>query len=260
MLTDDAHSSLDWRWRQTLELVRHPIAERDIPDDWVRLAVATLCAPANNRRDSAFLDGKSEYITAAIQLHEAGGVTCAVLQARLLAGETNEAIAAKLGIAPETVEAYEALLFCVCDRLAAHDWVASQVLGLYPWLAASRADRMNLVRIFGYFAGPLAVDLWWAYFTGASLAEYGPDAEVRARLDLLARMWSQPMTDLSATLRVLAEYQKLLKTDRRRSASATVVSKDSPPLDISAAVSSEIHIEVETSDPAQTQGTAVDAA
>jgi hypothetical protein len=134
------------------------------------------------------------------------------------------------------------------------------MLGLYPWLAASRADRTNLVRLFGYFGGPLLVDLWAAYFAGASLAAYGADADIRARLDLLVRMYECPLTDVTATFQILGDYTKLLKSERKQTAESAQTVEDPLPLDVSALVSAAIPPTPEVVEPAQTQEAAVDAA
>lgn len=263
MLVNDAHDPLrpvNWRWREALGLACHPIVESGPEDDWISLAASTLRATANRRESLPALRGRTESITAAIQLHEAGGLTCAVLQARLLAGESDEIIAAKLGIAPKTVEAYEALHFSVRSRLAARDWIAGKVLGLYPWFAASRADRMNLMRIFGYFAGPMLVDMWAVFFAGASLEEYGPDAEVRAALDLLVRTYQEPMENLTSTLKLLSELENLLKNARKEATNAPQTAENLPPVACSDAVQAEIQIAMDIEETAQAQETATDAA
>ncbi|HVX62144.1 MAG TPA: hypothetical protein VHC19_16115 [Pirellulales bacterium] len=224
-------------------------------DEWIRLA--TSMANANvNVHDSPMSHG----VAAAFNFHRAGGLNRAVLQARLLAGESSQAIAAKMGMQPEAVDAYEALLYSVRDRLAARDWIASRVLGMFPWTAESRADKANLVRLYGYNGGPLLVDLWAAYFAGASLTEYGSDDEVRASLDLLVRLFEQPVADLASTLKCLADFQRLLKTVRRRAANATETPNNPLPLDLSAAIPSEFHVIPDFAEPAQTQVASTDAA
>lgn len=253
---------LDWRWRRAQRLTSRPTIDPDAmnaEDEWIRLA-ASMCHANVNGHDSPSSHGVAASVAAAFELHRAGGLECAVLQARLLAGESDEAIAAKSGIAPETVAAYEALHFNVRDRLAGRDWIVSRVLGLYPRTAEPRAEKTNLIRRYGYFGGPLLVDLWTAYFTGASLAEFGPDADVRAALDLLVKIWSEPVTDVAATLRGFSEYEKLLKRLRSRTANAAETPNNPLPLDLAAAISSDFRVELDFNEPAQTQEASTDAA
>ena len=50
----------------------------------------------------------------------------AIVEARILAGETDAEIGRKLAILPEAVDWYEALFFCVRDRLRLHSWIAQR--------------------------------------------------------------------------------------------------------------------------------------
>lgn len=252
---------LDWRWQRAQELANRPPADPEAvePEDlWTRLAAIVPLADGKGR-DSCE-STKAASAAAAIELHRTGGFACAVLQARLLAGESDDAIAAKMGVNSEVVAAYEALFYSVRDRLSARDWIMGQVLRLYPLTPESRSDKTNLLRLYGYCGGPLLVDLWTAYFTGGSLADYGADADVRAMLDLLVRLYEQPMTDLAATLRGLTDYEKLLNTARNRSANAAKTPNNPLPLDPSAAAPSDIRVDLDVVEPAQAQEASMDAA
>jgi hypothetical protein len=99
-----------------------------------------------------------------------------LIEARILAGQSDEDIAAELGTIPEVAEWYEALFFNVRDRLANHDWIVEEVL--YP--AMNRSLQASMAReakpkdqrqtplaqpfhdatlkLFAYFGGPFVLD------------------------------------------------------------------------------------------------------
>jgi hypothetical protein len=88
----------------------------------------------------------------------------AIVEARLLARETDEEIARKSGISPEAVKYYEALFFSVRDRLNAHDWIIKTIHStagqglVYGKEALNEQHRHTVYRLFGYFGGPLVID------------------------------------------------------------------------------------------------------
>jgi hypothetical protein len=63
-------------------------------------------------------------------------------RARILAGQSDEGVAARCRLAPETVHWFEARHFRVRDRLDAADWVAARVIG--PGLCPTSGGRCRL--------------------------------------------------------------------------------------------------------------------
>jgi hypothetical protein len=135
----------------------------------------------------------------AFQLHEAKQDSvdgkAILVEARLLAGQSDEDIAAELGTVPEVAEWYEALFFNVRDRLDNHDWVVNEVL--YPAfnrsLEATMAreetkptDQRRMVstfaepsndatlKFFAYFGGPYVLDFVVSRFRRGRMAQ-SPD-------------------------------------------------------------------------------------
>lgn len=81
------------------------------------------------------------------------------IQARLLAGQTDEEIAEVVGVHAKCIEAYEAVFYCVRDRLQYRDWVRSQCL--LPSLLANNGKFTApecMAKMFGYWAGPVALE------------------------------------------------------------------------------------------------------
>jgi hypothetical protein len=89
----------------------------------------------------------------------------AELEARLLAGEDDAAIAAKMALSPAGVSAYHDVLFEVRPRLAHPHYVLGVVLGGgRVFYAPDPADHGLLLRLLGYQMGGHYVDVLLDYF------------------------------------------------------------------------------------------------
>lgn len=96
-------------------------------------------------------------------------------QARLLARQSDKEIGEAIGTLPEAVAWYEALFFNVRDRLDNHDWIVKTVLGTRDQRAANREgsitdhQRELLYKIYGYFGGPMILDVIISGFVSGNL-------------------------------------------------------------------------------------------
>jgi hypothetical protein len=84
----------------------------------------------------------------------------AILEARILAGQDDQAIARTVGTIPEVIDSYELLFFHVRDRLDVEDWVLQIVLaGEMRGNAVPTATQHKrlLYRLAGYAGGPQAL-------------------------------------------------------------------------------------------------------
>jgi hypothetical protein len=206
---------LDWRWRRACSLATQGRRVRPAQDDaltglaarflsWLRAG-----APARGRRPASFAD-----VAIARLLHEHGGLTRLAVQARLLAGQDLEAIAACTGLPPATVAMYEALFFNVLDRLRAAAWVVGVAIGHGR---GSAPDPEAVLKAFAYGGGPLILGQVWPYLAG-------PDAARAFRLrprdltDLLARrsvaLALLPSDDPQESLRLLRYFNFLLVREK----------------------------------------------
>jgi hypothetical protein len=89
----------------------------------------------------------------------------AELEARLLAGQDDAAVAAKMGLSAAGVAAFHATFFEVRPRLGVHVYVLGVVLGGgRVFYAPDPADQGLLLRLFGYHMGNLYVDVLLGYF------------------------------------------------------------------------------------------------
>jgi hypothetical protein len=205
----------DWRWRRACSLVAQGRRLRPGQDDALTgLACRYLMwlqagAPARGRRVAAFAD-----VAVARLVHEHGGLTRVAVQARLLAGQDAEAVAACTGLPPPIVAVYEGLFFNVVDRLRAVDWVARVAIG--PGLDDAPQPEAVLLA-FAYSGGPLILNQVWPYLAGPDAA-YAFRLPPRDLTDLRARrsvaLALLPADDPQESLRLLRYFNLLLAREK----------------------------------------------
>jgi hypothetical protein len=138
---------------------RRPDPAGDDPDTWA--AWRYLCG-LSRRRDAAGRGRLARRFPAVAEAHNfytsAEPLARAELEARLLAHEGDEAIAARLGLSPAGVAAYHALYFAVRPRLHAGGHVWGAVLGGKAHQGLAPDDHESLLRVYGYALGSRGVD------------------------------------------------------------------------------------------------------
>lgn len=214
---------LDWRHRRALELVEHADGPRrcDRHDDaWIRADRAFLAAwmRAADARARAALARRSPDLDHATRLAGGADGPRAEVEARVLARQPVEEIAARRGLPFGAVAAYEALYFHVTDRLDSPDWIVTQVVApaLARQVAAGRrSDGLHLappmegsMKLFGYFGGPFLVDLLADGFAGDHRVQ--APGEVEAWFD---ERWRQTMRLRSAQAATLFDDGRLNPTE-----------------------------------------------
>jgi len=95
-------------------------------------------------------------VAGAFAIYEAGGLVRAALEARVLAGETVEAIATKAALPANVVACYEDLFYAVRVHLGSRDYVRTYLLP--PPRDAQATDYETLWKWFGFLAGPAVLD------------------------------------------------------------------------------------------------------
>jgi len=116
------------------------------------------------------------------------------LEARLLAGETRESVAAKLGVRVKVVEWYELLFFNVSDRIKNTSYVLNQVMG--PAVHRGLTDRQYdvLWKLLGYFCGPVALDAFVTSFVN-------PDRpDTPEKVEDFCRDWTRSTLSMKAAI------------------------------------------------------------
>lgn len=183
----DPGAEPDWRYQRILEIIhRHPSPGRcsRYDDSWVKKARSFILAYEQKdqkripRRKLMLLCPELFY---AYVIHEraAAGNSADVnvmllIQARIIAGQTDEAIAKEIGTHPGVINWYSKLFFDVRDRLDQKDWVITRVL--VPALVRSpivdeeddapvnaietfsRNFLDGSLKYFGYFGGGEIID------------------------------------------------------------------------------------------------------
>lgn len=152
---------LSWRWNLACQLVeqRRRVSARHA-DDWIRSAVRFRRRLERSKSPAAMarLHSAEPGLFGAYETHGRGGFGRWRLEAWLLSGLSMPAVAAKADIPVGVVEAYEALLFNISDRLHASDYIHTYAIG-----RSTDADEPisveTAVKAFAYYAGPLVLEV-----------------------------------------------------------------------------------------------------
>jgi hypothetical protein len=145
----------DWRWRRARWLVeRGRSFSRRRDDDQTGRAVRYLRALGRGHAAAAIRQFPD--VHGARRLHDGGGPTRLLVEARLLARQTSVEVARLTGLAPEVVDAFEAMFFNCRDRLDARDWVLVQAIDHGG--GGREEPRAALIRSFAYHGGPPVLD------------------------------------------------------------------------------------------------------
>jgi hypothetical protein len=227
----------DWRWRRALCLYEgraNPHSRR--VDHWTRSAVRHIARidaggiPPGRRQT-----GTDGVLDDAHALKFSDDPRCRwEVEARVLAGQEPTAIAASLGYSPDSIEAFEALFFNVGDRLDAVDYLVGFALDPRLYTGIAQDDLGAIVKLFGYYAGPQAVDALvrrWGWPTAARLAlqPAAESARMRRAIDFLIAALGLPTDGSNA--RILNRLDRLAK-DLSRSSSTRVIAPISTPATI----------------------------
>lgn len=145
------------------------------------------------------------------------------VEARLLAGQTSADIASTTGLDAAAIDWYEAAFYCCRDRLHAGGYIVHRLLGALPPEGTGNSPPFGLLPWFGFFAGPIVVDLllevfrYWRADRRPALARTSTDLSrralrLRARASLMARGVPVHRIRPRDILKFLVHFQ--LKRDR----------------------------------------------
>lgn len=145
-----------------------------------------------------------------------------VLEAYILSGASDVAVARQLVIKPEIVDVYERLFFRVRDRLSLTSYIAGKVIGKVFQNGLAAYNPELLLKYFGYFLGETAVRIFMAAFDTAK--RFSSDAELFSYFDIHARRaWKIQAVTTSTMIQptkfdvrtVWEGYLKLVELDNR---------------------------------------------
>ncbi len=153
-------------WRPQLAAALHEgrmafVATRrkDVPDELVR----KLLTQMYGWRWDAPSDDEWAAMQAATAWHTTASADAVLeVQARLLAAQTDDVIAAAVGTSPEVVDYYEKLFYSCRDRL----WQRSFIAGVFLNAGGPTPTVADAVRRAAYRFGPLGVELFLAAVRG----------------------------------------------------------------------------------------------
>lgn len=150
----------DWRRLRAMEIVDRRLRRSRQMDDEMTLR---LCAYlASNATDSTDLDNvprRFQDVHAAFLLHRNMPKQARIVEARLLARQSDEEIANAMGLDAAVIGLYEAIFFDVRGRLGNSGWISSQVIGPGLQRGFVRDEMPLLWRAFGYQLGPFILEL-----------------------------------------------------------------------------------------------------
>ena len=195
---------VDWRWRRAQRLIeggRYASRQRD--DAVTCRAVHFLRAlrRAHSRRARLGLARSKPHLYAAHQVHIGPWQRRVEVEARLLARQTPEVIAAAVGATTEDITAFHDLFFDVSDRIMAAEYITKAAV----WKGTRAGSRDHaaeaFVRELGYFGGTVVLDTVLQLFNGSTAGDGQPTEiaaspfqlyeNARRLLDLYAELTSE---------------------------------------------------------------------
>lgn len=214
----------DWRWQRAHQLHTSGATLSRRRDDIETITAARFLAVSTGGRPTKTPSAHAcAAIAGARAFQEEGTTSTWEIQARLLAGQTDNEIAPMFRVEPETIQWFEALFFNVRDHLHHRDWIAARVLG--PGLRRGfRPDELGKVwQAFAYFGGIKVLEIVLAATLNRPLpnrtsAPAGRDPRLHAvhlrlsaRLAVAARML-QTRADAAAMRALVRAKQRLEQT------------------------------------------------
>ena len=221
----------DWRWIRATTLRHESLRPGRRDDGWVRRARRLQAAierpggatghPRLAGVDPAILAGYG------LRLGEPRGRW--EVEARLLAGQGDVAIAARTGIPAEVVEAYEAIFYSVRDRLEAPDWIGAMILGPRLYQGLREGDVELAWKVVACNLGPAALEALIepaGGLRGDERPEASPPTADRLRTALAALLIPVDEETAPGLIRLAARLREVEGRSASRSASAVLAPID----------------------------------
>ena len=153
-----------------------------------------------------------------------------LIQARILAKQTDEEIASLVNTCPEVIDLYEKCFYNVRDRIDRSDWILRQIYGRQA--SMSQSDEQTMLKLFAYYAGPMAIEFLTTGFSGvrhiANAQELGPmldtymTSAIRRRASLHSNTFEVNRYNITQLLEL---HTKIVEIDR-------AASRDGKPQDL----------------------------
>ncbi len=165
-----------WRWQRALQLAEGAPVSRQADDIHTRLAgrfrkrllAAQLDPQLQLTLQTKFTDLYLAH-TVAVSSEPAYRELRNELEARILTNESVSVLASRLGFRQTAVEAYERMFFDVRERLGRPAYILHFIIG--STTCGQLTERMTgvLWKLFGYYGGPICLDVLISGFEGQDL-------------------------------------------------------------------------------------------
>jgi hypothetical protein len=172
-----------WRWELASRTAPSRMSLKKIEKiagTWIRKSVEHL-----RSRSSKYPE-----IEAARRIQETESALRDELEARIMAEQSDEEIAAKMELAQEVIEAYEGIFFDVRSRLSVTGWIRCNAMRWTPYEEPYKLG--TALRQFGYYGGPYLLEAYLPIARRyAAAVSNGTISEVRRRdreVNSLARL------------------------------------------------------------------------
>jgi len=183
-LRDNPRRAPNWRWLRAVQIdTGGPRASKTLDGPagftWIRRASRlkrrhALVANRPNDLYSLVRMDKDLFWAHSIWADEKAPTRWAI-EARILAGETDEEIAKKVGCDPGVVSAYEAVFFDVREKLAHQEYVVNVVMADAVTRGLTERQYDLLWKMFGYKGGGYVLDAMISKFTDIRRPEKAED-------------------------------------------------------------------------------------
>ena len=140
-------------------------------------------------------------------------LTRAILEARILSGETAEEISAKCSLPITVCRLYESLFFDVRDKLRHDLYIFAEAIGSRYWSGYTEDDVDIILKSLAYLRGPMFLDHVLPYFTTTWRIPDRLDTLSKTELEQLQYMASMRTLITAMTLpaeKAVAAYDRLL--------------------------------------------------
>jgi hypothetical protein len=132
-------------------------------------------------------------------------LVCAEVEALILAEEPDDVIARRVGCDVDVITAYERVFFNVRERLGIKFYILNCAIGSCVFLGLTRDDVGPIWKLYGYFFGPVVLDLMMYTLPGPSARPWPESVpaspEERSRLVARCRLAILVQTLPVATLK-----------------------------------------------------------
>lgn len=171
---DNPQRAPNWRWLRALQIDSGGLkASRNVDGSdgfkWIRRAVRLKRRYEQFLKNPTALYSLSKFDRDLFWAHniwvEDKIPTRWAVEAHILAGETDEQIAEKLGTQPGIIEAYESVFFQVREKLSSREYVLNVVIKDAVTRGLSERHYDLLWKLFGYQGGPHVLDSMIGRFT-----------------------------------------------------------------------------------------------